>query len=283
MRSLGILAATLAGALMSVCVKYTAGHYSPWEIVLYNSMGSVLLSLLFLKVRRLTFRPVCPFHQFARAALGVVSMALAYWCLQRLPLATTVTFRYSAPIYTVFFAILICLKRRQKPPFLSSLSVLAGFGGVLMILRPSFGTDIGSDMVLSAVAGPVIATIAVLLHRMGELGENPLRMLFYSSLACLCFGIVMTSATGMSPHSLDSLLPLTGICFFGLLNQLFVTLGWSRGNLVLGASMQLCGVVFATVLGICLFNEKPNGMSMTGICMVMAALLTTALLQTKNK
>lgn len=282
MRSAGILVATLAGALMSVCVKLTAGHYHPWEIVLYNAGCSAIASFLILKLKRLPLRSVCPGHELVRGVLGVASMGLSYWCLQMLPLATTVTFRYTAPIYTVFFAILISLYRRHKPPLLASCCVLAGFGGVLLILRPAFDNGTLIQMMISASAGPVIACVAILLHRMGELGEHPVRMLFYSSICCFLFGLVMTLPRGLSPHTCEKAFLLGGICLFGLANPFFVALGWSRGNLVLGAALQLCGVVFAAVLGVLLFEEKLDAMTACGIGVIMLSILATAVIKSKT-
>lgn len=283
MRSTGILIATLAGALMSVCVKLTAGHYHPWEIVLYNAGCATVVSFLILKLKGLAICSVCPKHELARGVLGVVSMGLSYWCLQVLPLATTVTFRYTAPIYTVFFAILISLYRRHKPPLMAACCVLMGFCGVLLILRPAFDNGTFTQMLISASAGPVIALIAILLHRMGELNEHPVRMLFYSSICCFLFGLVMTSTKGLSTHTLESGLLLAGICVFGLGNQFFVALGWSQGNLVLGAALQLCGVVFATVFGVILFGEKLDMMTVCGIGVIMLSVFSTAVVKSRSE
>ena len=282
MRSAGILVATLAVALMSVCVKLTAGHYHPWEIVLYNAGCATVAAFLILKFKKLPLRSVCPALEFVRGLLGVASMGLSYWCLQVLPLATTVTFRYTAPIYTVFFAILISLYRRCKPPLLASCCVLAGFTGVLLILRPAFDNGTSTQMMISATAGPVISLVAVLLHRMGELGEHPVRMLFYSSVCCFIFGLVMTSTRGLSAHTWESALLLVCICIFGLGNQFFVALGWSRGNLVLGAALQLCGVVFATVFGVVLFEERLDAMTACGIGVIMLSIFATAVVKSKT-
>lgn len=282
MRSAGILVATLAGALMSVCVKLTAGHYHPWEIVLYNAGVSSIVAFLILKFKKLPLRSVCPGYELIRGILGIASMGLSYWCLQVLPLATTVTFRYTAPIYTVFFAILICLYRQKKPPILASSCVLAGFSGVLLILRPAFDNGTLIQMSISACAGPVIASIAILLHRMGELGEHPVRMLFYSSVCCFIFGLVMTLPRGLSPQTWELTFLLCGICLFGLANQFFVALGWSRGNLVLGAALQLCGVVFATILGVFFFGEQLDAMTASGIAVIMLSILATAIVKSKH-
>lgn len=124
----------------------------------------------------------------------------------------------------------------------------------------------------------MIACITILLYRMGE---HPFKKLFL--FVCLLFSFRtcddITQRIVISHLRVE--LSAGGICLFGLANQFFVTLGWSRGNLVLGAALQLCGVVFAAVLGVLLFEEKLDAMTACGIGVIMLSILATAVIKSK--
>ncbi len=127
----------MAFTAMLVCVRLLEGEYHSVQVVFVRSLvGLVFIvppllrhGLPGLRTRRL------PMHM-ARAAFSLAAMGVYYFAVPYLPLADATTYTFAIPLFVVLGAAFIL---KEKVDASRWLATLAGFVGVLILLRPGQG------------------------------------------------------------------------------------------------------------------------------------------------
>ena len=142
MQALWMLLASLFFASMGVCIKFASVHFNSFEIVAYRGMVGVVFLIGFTRARGVSLRTTVPMMHLWRSVIGTISLTAWFYAIAVLPLATAMTLNYMSSVWIATFllggALLVQGRdapvRQQAPLFLA---VLAGFGGVAMLLRPT--------------------------------------------------------------------------------------------------------------------------------------------------
>ncbi|HXS29564.1 MAG TPA: EamA family transporter, partial [Steroidobacteraceae bacterium] len=100
-----MLGAALLFSLMAVCVKWASASYSAGELVFYRSVVGALFIAVLARLRGRTLRTAMPAMHFWRCASGVVSLALWFYALGALPLATAMTLNYMSSVWMALFLV----------------------------------------------------------------------------------------------------------------------------------------------------------------------------------
>ena len=132
-----MVASTLCFGTMAVLIRIASKSMHPFEIAFFRSLFGALAAAPLLW--RGGWRSLCTdrlgFYTL-RCAIGTVSMLAGFWAIAHLPLAQAIALSYSSPLFVTVGAVLflgeIVRARRWS-------AVVAGFAGVLVIVRP--GTD----------------------------------------------------------------------------------------------------------------------------------------------
>ena len=134
MQSLWMLLACAMFAMMGAFVKVASdlGATLP-EIVLFRGIPSVLLLYFWARSTRRTIRPSSWRLHVWRNLSGITSMWLGFFALAHLTLPTAISLNYTAPLFIAGW--MLCFGGAQRDP-VRVLAVLAGFLGVLGVLRP---------------------------------------------------------------------------------------------------------------------------------------------------
>jgi drug/metabolite transporter (DMT)-like permease len=97
-----------------------------------------------------------------------------FYGISLLPLSTVFAIEFTAPIWTALLAVFILSERLT---LLRIISILMGFGGVLLILRPTVTGISGAELaVVGAAAGYAVAY--VMTKKLGA-DNSPLAIIFY--------------------------------------------------------------------------------------------------------
>ena len=162
--------------------------------------------------------------------------------------------------------------------------VLAGFIGILFVLKP----DVGAEDVLAGFIGIWSGFFAALaqfqVRQMTALHEPEWRIVFYFSLVGTIAALVGHFAYEgqLTPITSTNIWALLGIAVSGVLAQLSLTRAWGGGNLLLTSSLQFSAIVFAAIIGFFVFDEPISVFSGLGIALIVGSGLT-ATLETKRK
>lgn len=137
-QSLWSLAAAAFFSMMAACVKYCNDVFGPLELVFYRSLFTTLFVFITVSLRGETLKTQYPILHLRRDVLGFVSVAIWFFTLGMLPLGTNITLTYSTPLFLALNFILLALWKKEQPEWPLIGSILLGFVGIVVVMRPSF-------------------------------------------------------------------------------------------------------------------------------------------------
>lgn len=165
----------------------------------------------------------------ARGLILLTSYTTYYMAFPALPLAEAVALFFTSPI---FVTILAAAFLREKVSWRSWAAVIAGFLGVLIILRP--GSDLFEPAALLSLLSAAAYALSMVLARRYSADESTTVMAFYVN------GVYMVAAAGVA-----LVFHLLGITQAAHPSLEFLVRPWAMPNLTDLALMGLCGVIAA--------------------------------------
>ena len=276
MQALWMLIASFFFALMAVCVKVASQWYGSGELVFWRGLLGMAFMWLLARQRGMTLRtPLVSLHAW-RSVSGVVSLWAWFYSIAGLPLATAMTLNYMSSVWVAAFLLgsaLIAIRPGQ-PVFRQgplALAVLAGFAGVVLMLRPT----IDQDQLFAGLVGlfsGVLAAIAYLqVMALGRLGEPEERTVFYFSAGSALAGLVVLPFAGMAPWDWTQVPWLLAMGATASAGQWCMTRAYSQGATLVVASLQYSGLVFGAFFGVLLFDETIAGIAWIGMALILAS------------
>ncbi len=278
-RSLWMLIATLLFTLMAATTKAATTHYGIFEIIFYRSLFGMALCFILLKRSGQTIKTTSPWRHLLRCAIGTTCITLGVYILAVMPIATAQTLTYTSPLWFCLFLTIGLLLSRSPLDFKLLSAVLMGFGGVLLILRPDFGITNGFDATMGILTGLTGGAADFMIRHLSQLREPRERIVFYFTLSGTLVGGFVTAWLGFASHTTEGLWLLAAIALTGTFAQLALTAAWSGGHPILNAVFQFSGIPFALLLGVLLFNETPDTLSLIGIAIVTIAGIVASVLR----
>ena len=273
-----MIAASLVYACMGACIKLTAELQVPVaQITFYRCLISLVLIFAILRLRGTPLRTRHWRAHLTRSFTGVASMATYYYAITLLPLATAITLNYTKPLFVALMMLAAGAWRFRAGTLIA---LIGGFAGVALMLRPSATPTqwLGVAMALGSAflsAGSVLS-----IRRLGLLGEPTWRTVFYFTLSAtiLTFPWYLASSpwTAMEAHAVLLLLSVGALATIG---QVMLTMAYQHGETLVSASLGYSQVIFASVLGYCIWQETPAGEAWIGIPLIVASGLITLTLQ----
>ncbi|NYT65814.1 DMT family transporter [Alcaligenaceae bacterium] len=269
MQSLWMLLASVTFAAMGACIKVASDFDATLpHVVLFRGIPSILLILFWAQFTRRSLKPISWSLHVWRNLSGVASMWLGFYAIANLPLSTAISLNYTAPLFIGCW--MLGWGGTQRDP-VRILAVLAGFVGVLAVLRPSIGHDQLLAASLGLLAGALSAVAMMQIRQLGRVGEPEWRTVFiFSCCACISSVIALLSA-GWEPISLSAWLALIGVGVFGLVGQLAMTRAFGLGSALLTAALQYTTIIFAAVLGIVFWGDIPDVLAWGGMLLIIAS------------
>ncbi|MEX0731990.1 MAG: DMT family transporter [Aquisalimonadaceae bacterium] len=178
--TLGILLTILAGitlASMDSLGKFLGQHYPVMQVVWSRYFFHALLVVVILLARghRGFLRSRRPGLQAARSVTLLAVSLLIYTALIRIPLADATAVMFFAPVLVTLMSGLLLSERVTR---VRILAVLAGFIGVLLIVRPGLHSD--WYMLLPLAAALMLTTYLLLTRALAGSDDNT-TTLFYTT------------------------------------------------------------------------------------------------------
>lgn len=253
---------------MGVFVKLGAAHFSHVELVFYRSFFGLLLVYVILRQQHVSIATPHWRAHLWRGISGSLALALFFYCITVLPLATAVTLNYTAPLFLTILTMLV-LKDRFHPPL--TIAIALGFLGVVLLLHPTLQHDQLLPGLLGLVSG-FLAGIAYLnVKQLGLVGEPATRVVFYFSLmatigsgAWLLFGEVHAV-------TLQGMAILLGLGVTATAAQLAMTRAYHVGRTLVVGSLAYSTIVFASLFGMLLWGETLTPGSWLGMSFIIAS------------
>ena len=266
MQALWILAAGLCFAVMGVFVKAGARHFSTAELVLYRSIISAFVMLAAMRHRGVGLRTTRLGMHARRGILGFIALTMFFYTMTELPLATAVTLNYTSPLYMAVFALFIV---GERPRLVLTCSVIVGFGGAVMLLRPTLSSDQWWPGMIGLASGGVSALTYYNVRALVRAGEPELRVVFYYALVAALGSVIWILPHGFNALNRETIGPVIGVAAFGTLGQVFLTRAYGQGNTIVTAALSYSGIVFSSVLGIWIWGDVLTWTSWLAILIIV--------------
>lgn len=263
-----ILLATLCIVLMNTCAKVSSVAHGPVEMVFYRGVVALGLLVPFM----LATRPVSVFRtrrigaHLYRAAIGNIGVGLVFWAYSLLPMANATAMLFAAPLFVTALSPLLLAERVGPSRWIA---VAVGFGGVLLISRPSVSLLADPASMVGLGAALCIALVDMALRNLGRT-EDPLTTVFYFILGGVILSTPYTLVYGTLPDG--RLLPwIAGIGIFTAIQQLAKTAAFRFAEASFLAPYTYTAIVWATLAGWLLWRELVTVQVMTGTGVVIAS------------
>lgn len=287
-----MLVASFLFAFMGACVKLASQHYSTSEIIMYRGVIGMLFLTLMVKLRGGTLKTTMPWLHFRRGVIGVTALWLWFYSIGSLPLATATTFNYMSPIWMAAI-LLVSNWWHGKGRFEWNLvgAILLSFIGVALLLRPSIQSDRWFPALVALFSGTLSALAYLQVRHLGHLGEPEYRVVFYfsatSALAGLISGLVGQHFGGgaihsVTDHSAKGLALLLTVGMSATLAQMAMTRAYRLGKPLVTANLQYTGIVFSTLWGIMLWNDKLSWIAWAGIAIILISGIVSTIYNSRN-
>jgi drug/metabolite transporter (DMT)-like permease len=279
MQALWMLAAALFFAAMAVCVKFAAAWFNSAELVFYRGLLGMLILWALARSQGVPLRTQYLGMHAWRSLVGVLSLGAWFYALAGLPLATAMTLNYMSSVWIAAFLVGGALldwtpKRAQDHPLRQGplvLTVVAGFAGVVLMLRPTIEQNQVFAGIVGLLSGLTAAFAYMQVMALSKMGEPALRTVFYFAVGSTVAGAAGMAITGLSPWHWQHALWLVPIAALASLGQLCMTRAYSHGATLVVANLQYSGIVFGALFGMLLFGDTIPAMGWAGMGLIVAS------------
>ncbi len=259
--SLGVLLFALNDALG----KWLVGTYGVGEILALRSLGAAIVLVPLVLVRRpdLDIRDQWRVHALRLACMAGDSFCF-YYATRSLPLADVMCFYLAAPlIITTLSALLL----GERVGVFRWAAVLAGFGGVVIALRPSGAAF--SPAALVALLGATLFAGAITSTR-GLRRTDWLTLTAWQYAGTGLFGAVLAPVGWALPSAFDLfLMGLVGAVSMGCFVCITRALSIAPASLL--APFQYASIVWAALLGFAIWGDVPGPSVAVGSLIIVAS------------
>jgi drug/metabolite transporter (DMT)-like permease len=241
------------------------------------AMHCALMTAVVLPLRGKTiFKTQSLARQLARGLLMITTTVLFFSVLGRLPLAEATAINFMAPLFLMAMAPWLLHEAHRLHRWLG---VLAGFAGMLIVLRPGAQLDF-VGMVLGLLTALAFACYQITTRRVAH--DDPLTTNYYGGL----FGTVALTLALPWIWETPNLSPwqwllLISTGFSGFLGHWLQIAAYSKSPATLLAPFSYLQIVAATLLGWLVFGQFPDPITVIGIALICLAGLGVALVEAR--
>jgi drug/metabolite transporter (DMT)-like permease len=259
-------------SIMGALVKLLGQQLDSFQIAFFRCFFgfTAILPFALLKPGRHALRTTHFYGHFLRGALGVAAIVAGFYATTRLPLTNSTAISFTAPLFMILTAIFLL---GEKVRWRRGLATIAGFIGVLVMVRPDSGTlDMGA---MVGLFGAFLGALSTTLIKRLSATEEALTILVY-------FGLFSSILTAIPAYFVWR--PLTGaelgllalVGAVGAVGQFCQVRAFAAGELMAVAPIDYSRLLFAGIIGFLLFAELPDRYTLVGAAIIIGSTLYIA-------
>lgn len=206
-----------------------------------------------------------PYLQLTRGLILLATTFLMYEALKRVPLADATAVLFFSPIVVTILSVLL-LRERIGPHRI--LAVLAGFGGMMLILSPGFGTF--HPALLLVLAASVLNAVYLLLTRHLAGREDAAATQFNTTAAGAVILSCLVVPDWQTPDLATGLL-LVAIGMFGTVGHFVLVRAFAHAPASLLSPFLYSQVIGASLLSVTLFGDPLRPAMLAGTVILVSS------------
>ncbi|WP_119420953.1 DMT family transporter [Desertibaculum subflavum] len=269
--ALWMLFGGLLFSIMGVLVKFLGQRLDSFQIAFFRAgfgFACILPFALAAGTRNLRTRRL-PAH-LLRGMLGMIAMFGGFYSVVYLPLADATALSFTRPLFVVVLAVIIL---REKVRIRRWSATVAGFIGVLIMLRPGAGT-VEPAALVGIGAAFAVAGVVIMVKDLTRT-EQPIAILFYFGLVSTVIALLPAIWFWQQPTWWEFGL-LIAIGALGAAGQGATVRSYLCGEATLVAPFDYIRLIYSGVLGWLFFAELPDGWTWIGAAIIVASTLYIA-------
>jgi drug/metabolite transporter (DMT)-like permease len=270
---------SLVFSAMSLLVPFTRSISTSIVTAVRFATGMAVIGGLGL-FKVIELRPTNKLWLLGRGVFGAASVYLMYFGMVKLGLGMGTILAYTYPVFAALLAPLVIREKLHPDVFAA---VALSFVGIWLVVNPmsasqngaAGGSSVGVYQLL-ALAGGVLSAVAVVAIRKLQATDSP----YMIYLAQCVFGIVIIGyPTAISSFAFAPAmwLILAGIAVLATLAQLLMTTAYRDVPATEGSLLAFLVPVVNSILGVAVFGEKVQPLTIAGATLVLTACAYVAL------
>lgn len=262
-----ILFGMAAMVVMDATAKWLGAGYPIGQVVFFRNLFG-LLPVLFVIWRSggwATLRSARPGLHLVRAAAVLVAIFSFFFSLRFLSLAEATAIAFVAPLFVTGLSVPLLGERVGVRRWAA---VIAGFGGVLVMLRPGAGAFQVAAL-LPALAALGYAVGMLVSRRLSRHDSNA-AIMFHSTVIAIVFSGLLLPFGWRTPDLADfGLFALMGLV--GGIGLYFMTIGYRSAPAAVIAPFEYSALLWAVALGWLVWRELPEERVWLGAAVIIAS------------
>jgi drug/metabolite transporter (DMT)-like permease len=263
---LTMLVAVAMFALMDAGLKQLSAHYSPFQVASLRGAASLPLVLAW----ALATAGVGPLIHvrwslhLLRGVLGVAMMAAFVYAVSRLPLSTTYSIFFVAPLLITAMSVPF-LGEKVGPRRWTAIAI--GLVGVLVLLRPTGEGLISLSAVAVLLAAAMYAISAITVRVLARTDSTQSMMVWL--MAMIAVGAGALAWPEWAPIRREDWWLIGGVGIAGALGQYAITEAFRRGEASLIAPLEYTALVWGVLLDLTLWGVLPDAITWVGAAIII--------------
>ena len=254
-RSLSVLLMIMSGVCfvaMHSAAKYLADEVHIFEIVFLRcALVVVILSPFLFKEGKKSLFTKQPKNQIYRIVTNSIAILLFFYGLSISPLSLATVLNFTAPIFTVIFAIIFL---KEKLTTYRLISLVLGFIGVMCVLRPDLSLNLGGILVL--LSSLVWASSLIFIKKLTKT-DSAVTISLYAGV-----GMMPATFAAAYPYleeiNFVQFLFILFIAVSGTTAQTLLNSALKRGDLSFLLPLDFLRLIWSVLLGVALFGESTS-------------------------
>lgn len=265
--------AAFSFSVMVIFVKAACQSLPSMEVVFIRSLSGTLAIAFLIWRKRISWFGNNQKIMILRGVFGFGALAMHFYAISELNLATAVILNYTAPIFAALFARLILGEKTTWPV---NLAVAASFLGLYLLAAPQFETKL-IPLLIGILSG-IFAALAYVMIRFGGENESPYTIIFYfTAISTLgSFPLMLSHVQWPNATEWVLLLSLSVGAFFG---QVWLTQSIQNAPVSLVLPFSYLTPVFAALIGASVWREYLTLSSMAGGMLIILSGIVIYLLR----
>jgi len=245
-----------------------------WGRYFFMAVFSILITSLFFK-KHLIFPKLIKI-QILRSSFLFLSTIFFFYAISIISMAEAITLSFISPIIATILSFVI-LKEKVGPR--RWIAVLAGFVGVLFVIRPGFN-EINLASIAAVGAGICYAFYLISTRKLSAT-DNPLMTLIFTGFTgCIVISLIVPFF--WTSLSLSQWVLLISLAAIGTMAHFLIILSLSYAEASKLAPLGYSEIIMNVIIGYYFFGDFPDQWIWLGLIIIVASGIYISLRETKK-
>lgn len=265
---LTMLVAVAMFAMMDAALKQLSTHYPPFQVASLRGAASLPLVLVW-ALATAGVRPLLRVRwslHLLRGVLGVAMMATFVYAVARLPLSTTYSVFFVAPLLITALSVPV-LGEKVGPR--RWIAIAIGLIGVVVLLRPT-GEGLISLAALAVLVAAVMYAVSAITVRVLARTDSTQSMMVWL-MAMIALGAGVLAWPEWVPIRREDLWLIAGVGVAGALGQYAITEAFRMGEASAIAPLEYTALIWGVLFDLTLWGVLPDAVTWVGAAIIVVS------------